>query len=254
MGILRSRVNLALALYVLLGPVIALANRPLFILINGGHTLAADFFFGLVSGLGDGLIVAVICAAVMLWHRRQGTAAMVAFAASGLIAQVLKYLVDMPRPPAVMSDVHVLGTALTSHSFPSGHATSLGVLLGLLYVERRMGGRLLWPPALLLFAAAYGRIYGGVHFPLDIWAGLGIGCGCMLLAWRLLRALPPQPWEDAPLARHLPALVLAILAAVLGLGYPVQPATAQPLAPLIALAALLCLLWRWRQLGTQGLF
>lgn len=243
-----------MALYCIAAVLIAVANRPLFSLINGAHNEMADRFFGLVSGLGDGLIVAMVSLGCMLWRLRLGAAALAAFALSGLIAQAAKFAVDVPRPPAVMADVHVLGASLSAHSFPSGHATSLGVLLALLFIVYNRRDPRLWLLAILVLLAAYGRIYGGVHFPLDVWAGLGIGAACMVLVWRRLSILPTQPWEASPRVWQLPALALACLAMVLGLGYGMQPATAQPLAPLAAILSLVWLMWRWRKLGNKSLF
>jgi len=101
-------------------------NIALFRLINDAHNPVLDGFFGIVSGFGDGLVIALLCALIMLFRLRLGLAAMLAFITSGLLAQFLKRLFDMPRPPALLENVHVLGAPLTSHSFPSGHSASDG--------------------------------------------------------------------------------------------------------------------------------
>lgn len=92
-------------------------SQTLFRMINNAHTPAGDLFFGLVSGLGDGLVVALLCSLLMLFRLRLGMAALLAFIVSGLCAQLLKRLFDMPRPPALLEHVHVLGSALTSTAF-----------------------------------------------------------------------------------------------------------------------------------------
>ena len=67
-------------------------------MINNAHTPAGDLFFGVVSGLGDGLVVALLCSLLMLFRLRLGIVALIACLLSGLITQVIKHMFDMPRP------------------------------------------------------------------------------------------------------------------------------------------------------------
>ncbi|MDX8410607.1 MAG: phosphatase PAP2 family protein [Mariprofundaceae bacterium] len=221
-------------------------NVELFQAINGGHGPLLDGFFGLVSGLGDGLIVALALTALLLFRLRAGLAGLLAFGLSGLLAQMLKRLFDMPRPPVVLDNVHVLGHTLSAHSFPSGHATSAGVLAMLLPLLFDRRDARVWLAVALLLLAAVGRVYGGVHFPLDVLVGLALGAMCMAGMWRWVNALPRQAWETSSWARSIPTLAVAVEAAVLGLGYQVQPVTAQPMALALPLAALAWVAWIWR--------
>jgi len=224
-------------------------NLALFQLINSASTPAFDVFFGVISGLGDGLVVAVVCTCVMLWRFRPGLAALTAFAVSGLLTQILKRMVDAPRPPAVLEHVHVLGAVLRTHSFPSGHAASLGVLISLAGCLFGVRDWRFWALSLPVLLAAYGRIYGGVHFPLDVGAGLGIGMVSMWGVWRWLREKPAWAWEQPEQVWRIASLLLMGESAVLGLGYHIQPATAQSLAWIVALASLAYLVHTWRQHG-----
>lgn len=226
-------------------------NHDLFRLINDAHNGLLDAFFGLISGFGDGLVVALLCTALMLFRLRLGLASLAAFIASGLLAQLLKRLFDAPRPPAVLEHVHVLGQAFTSHSFPSGHATSDGVMLLASFLLWGASNWRAWALASLFFLAAIGRIYGGVHFPADVMAGLLLGIMCMALCWRASAAWPFQAWAQSPWSWKLPGMLLAIEAAVLGLGYRIQPATAQPLTWILAVGSLVVLMQAWkRKLGS----
>ncbi len=221
-------------------------NHFMFRFVNDAHSTWLDGVFGLISGLGDGLIVALLCAVLMLFRLRLGMAALAAFIVSGLLAQMLKRLFDMPRPPAVLEHVHVLGAALQSHSFPSGHATSDGVMLLaalLLWSLRDWRG---WAGAGVFLLAAIGRVYGGVHFPLDVLAGLLLGVACMWLFWRISAAWPVECWQTSPWSWKITGLIVAVEAVVLGLGYHVQPSTAQPLALLLPVAALVLLMQEWK--------
>jgi len=221
-------------------------NIALFRLINDAHNPWLDSFFGIVSGLGDGLVIALLCALLMLFHLRLGLSAMLAFIASGLLAQLLKRIFDMPRPPAILDQVHILGSAFSSHSFPSGHATSDGVILLAAFILWRMHDIRAWLVALLFALAALGRVYGGVHFPVDITVGVVLGALCMEAAWRWSAIWPVQHWQASQWSWKLSGMLAIVLAAVLGLGYHMQPSTAQPLAFVLPIAALLIVVRRWK--------
>jgi len=219
---------------------------PLFRLINGAHTPVGDAFFGVVSGLGDGLVVALLCSLIMLFRLRLGMAALCAFLLSGLIAQLIKRLFNMPRPPAVLEHVHVLGATLTSHSFPSGHATSDGVMVLVAFLSWSAKDWRSWSVAGLYVLAAIGRIYGGVHFPVDVAAGLIIGIATMYVLWRWSIIWPVSAWRQSQWAWKIPALIAGIEASVLGLGYHMQPSTAQPLALVLPVTTLVLLMRVWK--------
>jgi len=183
---------------------------------------------------------------------RLGLAAMLAFIGSGLLAQLLKRMFDMPRPPAVLEQVHVLGAPLTSHSFPSGHSTSDGVMLLAAFLLWNVRDPRSWFVAVLFALAAIGRIYGGVHFPLDVTVGLILGALCMHISWRWSARWPLDSWQASAWSWKFNLMLVAVLAAVLGLGYHMQPITAQPLAVLLPVAALLILARRWKEIIGAG--
>jgi len=216
-------------------------SHYLFRLINDAHSPFGDMFFGIVTGLGDGLIISLLCSLLILFHFRAGIASLVAFIVSGLFAQLLKRTFDMPRPPAILDNVHVLGHSLTSHSFPSGHSTSDGVMVLLAFIIWSRADWRSWSVAILFVLAAIGRVYVGVHFPIDVVAGLAIGMLSMWMCWKWSEKLPVDMWLKSAWSWKVPALIVAVQAAVLGLGYHVQPATAQPLALMLPLLSLFLL-------------
>jgi len=225
---------------------VATDSHDLFRLINDAHSPIGDMFFGVVSGLGDGLVISLLCSIVMLFHLRLGIASMLAFIVSGLFAQLLKRLFDMPRPPAILDNVHVLGHSLTSHSFPSGHSTSDGVMVLLAFLIWKCNVWRSWGIAVLFVLAAIGRIYGGVHFPIDVAVGLTLGMVTMWLFWRWSKSWPIDSWQESQWGWKIPGFIVAVQAAVLGLGYHMQPSTAQPLALIMPVAALFVLMHVWK--------
>lgn len=227
-------------------------SHDIFRLINDHHNAVGDVLFGIISGLGDGLVVALACTLLMLFRLRPGGAALAAFAVSGLITQLLKRMFDMPRPPAVLADVHVLGDTLTAHSFPSGHATSCGVMVLLAFLIWKRSDWRAWLVSCLFLLAAYGRIYGGVHFPLDVVAGLAVGMATMWAFWQWSKRWPARSWESSPWTWKIVGLALVFEADVLAIGYHIQPSTARPLTLILPITALLVLVKVWKdKLGRQ---
>jgi len=59
--------------------------------------------------------------------------------------------------------------------------------------------------------------------------------------------LPQKDWEASQWAWKVPAVILLIEAGVLGLGYRVQPSTAQVLSLIVPVAALFVLMRFWKR-------
>lgn len=120
--------------------------------------------------------------------RREALA--VAFSLGGaiLIAAWVKLLMMRPRPPVE----HL--QAVTSSSFPSGHATQASAFWLSLVLALYTAGA---PPTitgvaagfalLIVLAAAASRVYLGVHYPSDVTAGVLLGTGWALYVSHCLR-------------------------------------------------------------------
>lgn len=99
---------------------------------------------------------------------------------------VLKPLIARPRPFVAQPAPTVIGTHPRDASFPSGHATSsFAGATALAIVEPRLA--VVW--WVLAAAIAYSRIYLGVHYPLDVLAGAGLGA---LGAWAIMARWPAR--------------------------------------------------------------
>ena len=93
--------------------------------------------------------------------------------AAELLADLGKAIVARDRPA-----VHRLGPPVSSHSFPSGHAsTSFACAVVLAAAAPRLRA----PLYLLAAAIAFSRLYNGDHYPLDVVAGALLGTATALL-------------------------------------------------------------------------
>lgn len=156
-----------------------------------------------ISALGGFTVLAlvtIISALLLFLHRRAAQAAV--FLASVVFAQiaaeVVKALVDRPRPTLVPHNDLVY-----SASFPSGHAVmtpvvylTLAVVVANLEQRRHLKAILPVCAAFLVLAVGVSRVYLGVHWPTDVLAGWALGLAVALVASIALRRVAPR--SDVP--------------------------------------------------------
>lgn len=216
----RSYIFLSLTILFLLlagGALCFIPKGELHLLLCDHHTAAGDFFFRYYTVVGE-WVPYVIAVLLLLYRKEWGLMVVAGIVLSGLTTQVLKHIVDAPRPltwfAAAMPDVTlplVDGVRMSQfYSFPSGHTTSFFALFLILCwvageaLENRIAPpapaspaakrRVAWWSALvqvLFFTLAllggYSRIYLSQHFLLDVAAGALVG---VLITLALLALLP----------------------------------------------------------------
>jgi membrane-associated phospholipid phosphatase len=136
--------------------------------------------------LPAGIVVAVVLASVYVWWRNRSLVPFVAAAAAGaiawLLAHVAKEAVSRPRPYEVVAGAILRQNPAHGTSFPSAHTCiSVAVVVSLLPFLSRPTKVVAIVYALLV---GWSRVYLGVHYPLDVvaGAGLGIAAGGFILA------------------------------------------------------------------------
>ena len=157
------------------------------------HHLALIFNY-LGRGLGRALSIAAIGLVLLLTRRWR---ALLAFAATEaltpLAVNLLKHIVDRPRPPGAM--LHANGS-----SFPSGHAAYAGATaVALVLLFTRPGGqRLIWwlVAALATAGMAWSRTYLQLHWLSDVISGALLGIGVTIVSFALAQLIPPDPDES----------------------------------------------------------
>ena len=202
---------------VVTGDPLVRADRGFYQLMQGLRTPWGDRLMVFVTEMGDGIVVALVGAAMLawfVWRRDRRAAAYWAAALGGgqIATTALKLVLQRLRPTIVDYSV------FSSYAFPSGHATMSMVAYGFLavLVARSFSQLRRWlayaVAALLVGAIALSRLYLGVHWLSDVLGGLSLG-----LAWVSLLAIAyyrhPAP---APSMRGLPYIALLALASVGG--------------------------------------
>ena len=140
------------------------------------RTGALDWFFIALSWIGTlGAVWIAIALVVAATLRRPIIAVMVlaAIGAGDLASDAGKAVIPRHRPFE-----HQLGPPSSTHSFPSGHASTsfaAAVVLGH-YVPRLRGG--LYALAALI---ALSRVYNAMHYPTDVLGGALVGVLIALL-------------------------------------------------------------------------
>ena len=130
--------------------------------------------------------------------------------AGGLLAELVKILIDRPRPTPEFANIYA---ELHSYSFPSGHVTGYTMLYGFIFylaytlLPRRSAARwvILVVSGALVALVGVSRVYMGQHWASDAMAGYALGFAYLLLVIELYRfvlnrreAKQPPPVPDTP--------------------------------------------------------
>ena len=152
-----------------------------------------DVMMPLISSVGYFSIWILVCAIIFIFGGEKGrnvaVVCIIALVIGYFLTEILKYIVERPRPYAMLEWVRVL-TGTDGSSWPSGHTTASfigAIIIGKEYSFTIKGKKykLIYP--LLAFACLVGfsRIYNGVHYPSDVISGALIGIFCVLLIIKL---------------------------------------------------------------------
>lgn len=159
----------------------------------------------LLTQLGDIWFLAVLLAA-LYWFgaaERDGIAAVAGLWLAGMgLYRGLKEIFGLPRPdrplldpevlPGIVRPVYEAAAFAGGYGFPSGHAVSTTIVyFGLAYVlafgtlRRRVAGA-----AAIVATVSFTRVALGVHYLVDVVAGVAVAAALLLVAKVLLARLP----------------------------------------------------------------
>lgn len=207
-------IGLSLILLVVLGlALLLIPTGELHLLLNNSHTHTRDIFYRYYTQVAEWFPY-LLCVLLLLFGRiGDGLFATACMALSALSTQILKHIINAPRPVTWfannMPDVQlplVDGVTMNHwYSFPSGHTTSffaLAFAASILLTKTPMMAKqhrttgLLLQAALFVLAAlgGYSRIYLSQHFALDVFAGMVVGLGISLLCYVVFYRYKDQKW------------------------------------------------------------
>jgi membrane-associated phospholipid phosphatase len=172
-------------------------------------------YASILAGTGTVLTIAGATAAILAFRRlwRDIGFLLVAFFIEFSVFLTTVLLVERPRPSVPKLD----GVPATS-SFPSGHVAAAIVLYGGLAILTSMHTRqrviriAVWAiAAASVIGVGFSRVYRGLHHPIDVFAGVVLGLGAILVAILAMRAArasaedrePPPDWSWYPQPRVL---------------------------------------------------
>ena len=167
-------------------------DRSLFILINQklSHSIF-DAIFPVFTDLHKhGWFVFLVAPALIgAWFYKKrseamgvllGLIAVVGFA-DAMNTRLLKPTFQRERPPRAEISIQLRTHRYGGYSMPSNHAAN--IFAGMTFLSLAYPG-IRWVAMILAAAVAYSRVYVGVHFPADVFAG---GCLGMLYALAFFR-------------------------------------------------------------------
>ncbi len=157
--------------------------------------------------LGMTIITIVIAALLWMKYRRAAVFTVVVMVLSTVLNRLLKWVVDRDRP-----EWQDLTHLLESKSYPSGHATAIAAMAGLLTVlaimlVRRPGLRRFSCVglAVLTILVCADRVLLGRHYPSDVIGGVLLGAFTVLLVLAFYSPMPKRLVEkSAPLVATVP--------------------------------------------------
>ncbi|MBQ8857340.1 MAG: phosphatase PAP2 family protein [Lachnospiraceae bacterium] len=130
-----------------------------------------------ITSLGDGgfiWIAATIALLIPKKTRKVGLMSAVALLGSLIINNnIIKNLVQRPRPFVTFTDLQIIIPTPSEFSFPSGHTSSSFAAAAVFY--RHLPKKLGVPSVILAGLIGFSRLYVGVHYPTDVIAGAIMG-------------------------------------------------------------------------------
>lgn len=130
-----------------------------------------------ITTLGNGGMIWIAATIILLIPKKTRKVGIMSGAAllGSLIINnnIIKNLVQRPRPFVTFSDLQILIPTPSEFSFPSGHTSSSFAAAGVFYsnLPKKFGV----PAVILAGLIGLSRLYVGVHYPTDVIAGIIMG-------------------------------------------------------------------------------
>lgn len=152
------------------------ANEAIFLWLNSLGIYLPDAFWIHITNLGDTAVALCLLIGIYRFRQERGLAILFLAVLATIVIQGLKHWFSFERPPSVLepSEFHLIGGAISSKSFPSGHTATAFVVAGILAAQySRM--TVIWCLVAAATLVGLSRIMVGVHWPADVFVGAILG-------------------------------------------------------------------------------
>jgi len=150
-------------------------NIPIFRAINGFYSELFQYPMLFLTALADGILVFMVGTLLFEKDNERYIKFIFSLLLTAVIVNTIKHFFPSQRPPQFFAgqDLFIIGDTFSERSFPSGHSAAIMVLAR--FFTFRQPLYIAIPILLVCILAALSRAYVGVHFPIDILVGGGIG-------------------------------------------------------------------------------
>jgi undecaprenyl-diphosphatase len=179
-----------------------MSDTSVFLLINGwaGKVPFVDEFF---KGISNDYFTLVLGCLVLVWlwfatadpvrrlvHQKAILTSLIAIGMASIAMVIVNGHYFRARPFVVLppGSVHLLYYQPHDSSFPSNFAALIFALAIPVFLKNKTWGSFLLGLAVL---SSFGRVFIGIHYPLDVLSGLGVGIVGCLVATGIMLALKP---------------------------------------------------------------
>lgn len=149
-----------------------------FLFVNHYTQLLPDVVWTWLTFLGNGWGIFALCFPLLLLAPRLLIASLFGATIGGLISQLLKTLLNLPRPSGVLplADFYRVGEPLLYRAMPSGHTlTAFAVASGIYFATDKNKRSNLWWIFVIASCVGLSRNALGAHWFTDVLAGCALG-------------------------------------------------------------------------------
>jgi undecaprenyl-diphosphatase len=182
-------------------------DTELFLWLNSLHSNSFDPIMLWITGRNSWIPLYAILLGGIIWAKKRKSFGILLMTilsvaiSDQVCSSILKPLVHRLRPchePTIQNLVHLVGNCGGQFGFCSSHAANTFALvtyLVLLFGKKIKGIKYLYIWAIIV---SYSRIYVGVHYPLDVLSGAGIGVLASLFCFKIYHYFLTKTSHEIP--------------------------------------------------------
>ncbi|MDA8233568.1 MAG: phosphatase PAP2 family protein [Clostridia bacterium] len=224
-----------------------MSQIELILLVQKLQNTVIDYFFMAVTMLGtESAYLLLVPLIYWCFNREIGFRVGILFISSMFLNDWLKDWIQAPRPDPQVVRV-LFAESGGGYSFPSGHAQGVATFWGYL-AARVANSRFTYWAAALVLLVSLSRIYLGLHYPVDVLAGIALGLVIVYGFRQLEKGVIPKLKDISISWQLLLAIILSLALLILyhdGLAFKIVGA-------MIGLVSGYILSYRWVEFQVES--